>query len=283
METSQSEAKSEEINNVDNNNNSDQVTNNSKSEVKSNSIADEKETKKLQAMLGNPKETPAKFVLNERDQKASLTDHKPQTTIYFKNCHNCHYSIEEYSTKILVESCTGCTFTFNAKIVTNLLDIWKTHDSTFHINTPVGTLQVDNSKQLHLNYQKKDHLATIVWANCFDLHIRTLDDENGKLHIGFPQAKETYPNIVENIDQFIVRFIKGNLLNEQIVRLANGFPTTEREATEFDKRQEENLKILANEIGITMGRKGKGPKVQPNAPCTCGSGKKYKKCHGVEK
>jgi preprotein translocase subunit SecA len=24
-----------------------------------------------------------------------------------------------------------------------------------------------------------------------------------------------------------------------------------------------------------------GPKIGPNDPCPCGSGKKYKKCHGV--
>ncbi|MBI5548078.1 MAG: SEC-C domain-containing protein, partial [Deltaproteobacteria bacterium] len=25
-----------------------------------------------------------------------------------------------------------------------------------------------------------------------------------------------------------------------------------------------------------------GPKVRPNDPCPCGSGKKYKRCHGLE-
>ncbi|MCD8349533.1 MAG: SEC-C domain-containing protein [Planctomycetaceae bacterium] len=42
----------------------------------------------------------------------------------------------------------------------------------------------------------------------------------------------------------------------------------------------------ANAIGATAGEQHRapirnvGPKVRPNDPCPCGSGKKYKKCHG---
>ena len=31
---------------------------------------------------------------------------------------------------------------------------------------------------------------------------------------------------------------------------------------------------------LTVQREG--PKVRPNDPCPCGSGKKYKRCHGQE-
>jgi len=43
-----------------------------------------------------------------------------------------------------------------------------------------------------------------------------------------------------------------------MVRLANGFPTTEREAEEFDARQEKNLLALAKEVlgaDIVLGPK----------------------------
>lgn len=55
-------------------------------------------------------------------------------------------------------------------------------------------------------------------------------------------------------DQFIVRLLphkatgQVQLLNELVVRLDNGFPTTEREARQFEERQEANLKALAKEM-----------------------------------
>lgn len=62
------------------------------------------------------------------------------------------------------------------------------------------------------------------------------------------------PKINAETDQFIIRLLpnkltgKPQLANELIVRLENGFPTTEREARQFDERQEANLKQLAKEI-----------------------------------
>jgi uncharacterized protein YecA (UPF0149 family) len=63
--------------------------------------------------------------------------------------------------------------------------------------------------------------------------------------------------------------------------LKNGYPTTEREAADFERRQEANLQKLAQEMGITINKKKPtGPKLKPNDPCHCNSGKKFKKCHG---
>lgn len=39
--------------------------------------------------------------------------------------------------------------------------------------------------------------------------------------------------------------VQDELLTELIVRLKNGYPTTEREAKEFDERQEEMIKKFA--------------------------------------
>ena len=60
-------------------------------------------------------------------------------------------------------------------------------------------------------------------------------------------------NIDEKIDQFIVRYVKGKLIQEQIVRLDNGFPTTEREADEFDKQKERNDKLYEEHIRQLLG------------------------------
>jgi len=60
------------------------------------------------------------------------------------------------------------------------------------------------------------------------------------------------------------------LRNELIIRLDNGFPTTEREEREFQRRQEANLQKLTKELlgkNINLGKKKTvGPKIRRNDP-----------------
>ena len=48
---------------------------------------------------------------------------------------------------------------------------------------------------------------------------------------------------------------------------------------ELDDEYEEDEEIDPLEPGVTYRRSS--PKVGRNDPCPCGSGKKYKKCHGL--
>jgi len=242
---------------------------------------DEKESKKIFAMTGNPKAQQTKLIHAQKDAKEVVDSHDPQSTLYFKNCENCEYTIESLCTKVLVESCHNCKITFNKKIVTNMIDIWKCNNTSLSINTKVGTLQADLCKQINLEYHEKEHFQSVVWAVVHDMNITFKDDAQHNLVTGFSHMKQEIPNIQEDLDQFIIRFVKDKLLSEQIVRLANGYPTTEREAREFDAKQEKLLQKLAQEAGIKIGKKKDTTKQKPNDPCACGSGKKYKKCHGV--
>jgi hypothetical protein len=54
-----------------------------------------------------------------------------------------------------------------------------------------------------------------------------------------------YGELSPTIDQFIIRWVKDELLVERVVRLDNGFPTTAREKKVYDERQEELLQKLA--------------------------------------
>lgn len=82
------------------------------------------------------------------------------------------------------------------------------------------------------------------------------------------------------------RYVAGKLKTEKVVRLDNGFPTTQREKNAFDARQEENMRKLSQEmfgdIKLQLPRKPReGPKVGRNDKCPCESGKKYKSCCAV--
>ena len=44
----------------------------------------------------------------------------------------------------------------------------------------------------------------------------------------------------------------------------------------FDREEQHRMYFEQKKSGTIV----KGPKIYPNDPCPCGSGKKYKKCHG---
>lgn len=82
-------------------------------------------------------------------------------------------------------------------------------------------------------------------------------------------------------DQFIIRFLEGVLTTEICIRLKNGQLSTEREASKWDHNAEiakqKYIEHFMKEGGIKFN-KAPEKKVLPNAPCPCGSEKKYKKC-----
>ena len=85
-----------------------------------------------------------------------------------------------------------------------------------------------------------------------------------------------------------MRFVNNMLLEELIVRLKNGYPTTEREAAFFDeqqKKKEEHMRKEAEKLIKFVPKKylKSEEKVGRNEKCPCNSGKKYKACCGVHK
>jgi hypothetical protein len=161
------------------------------------------------------------------------------------------------------------------------------------VNTAVYTVQIDVCKNIKLTFERKDDYHQVVWAGVEDLAIEFNRTPEHNLLTGLAQMKLEHADLNEQIDQFIIRFLAdGKLTPEMIVRLANGYPTTNREADEWDAQQakkeqmtEEQLRKLidlAPQLGIQgiskVGTDGKKAKVKVNDPCPCGSGLKYKKC-----
>ena len=150
---------------------------------------------------------------------------------------------------------------------------------------------MDLTKQIRVTYSTQADFNRVVWSATESMDLSFLDLPEHRLLTGSSVMAAANPQLDPTSDQFIVRLIPHRvtgaiqLLNELIVRLDNGFPTTEREARQFEERQEANLQQLAREIlgkDVRLGKKKDvGPKVKPNEPCKCGSGKKFKKCCGT--
>eukprot|EP01098_Paradermamoeba_levis_P003139 TRINITY_DN1462_c0_g1_i1.p1 TRINITY_DN1462_c0_g1~~TRINITY_DN1462_c0_g1_i1.p1 ORF type:complete len:464 (-),score=154.58 TRINITY_DN1462_c0_g1_i1:24-1415(-) len=244
------------------------------------------EMKLLKSQLGkgNAAED-GKFIINKKSEKIHLAEDafEKHKTLYLKNLEDCVCIIDAVCTKIFVESCKKCKFTFNGNILTNIVECWKVDQSDFEFNAKVFTLQLDICSDLQVNYAKTAFFQTIVWAGVENLKVSIVNSKQS-LATGFTLMKEKLPHVDPNVDQFITRLIDGHFRTEQVVRLANGFPTTEREAVAFELKEERNRQIAEQKIRqiikSTEIQHKKVTKVGRNDNCPCGKGQKYKKCCG---
>lgn len=243
---------------------------------------DHKEFLKLQSMLGGAKAKDSHTVVGMRGVTGVLDEGvDSRATIIFANCVDCNYTVNALCTKIFVQGCQNCTFTFNGKIVTHMVEIYKAQALRCFFNIKTGTLQLDMSRDLHLEFAKREHFHDIIWAGCHAMRVAFTDTAESML-TGFHEMSEEYADLVEERSQFKLHYFQGKIINEKVIRLENGFPTTKREKDAFDAKQELAMKALAQQWGITIPRKKRDePKVGRNDSCPCGSGRKYKKCCGA--
>jgi len=245
--------------------------------------------KRLQVQLGKGnKKTDTKFILNQKNQKLSLTSEtlKRTMTLYLKGCSDSEYTIDARCTKVLIESCSNVKVQFNAIVTTSVAEVWKCEKVDLSMNTKLETLQVDLSRQVIADFRRRDMIHQVVWAGVHDLTVTVPDGAGGKETVfsGVPQMKELYPDLQEETDQFMIRIVEQKLTTEIMLRLENGFPTTEREAKAFEEREERNKKIaekhLKKIVKTAEIKHNTKVKVGRNDACTCGSGQKFKKCCG---
>jgi len=259
----------------------------------------EEEEKKLKENLDNgftQKMNQKIKIIQLKEETKLFTDKDVESTetLFFKSCENCKFVVAAMSTKICIEKCKGCSFIFNGKVITQVQELWNNINVNVFNNTIIKTVQVDLCNGADICFNNTDSFNRVVWAATekLKIHFKNKDAAHHVVDTGITEMKKLNPTINEKVDQFIVRLIKNkvtekiDLRNELIIRLDNGFPTTEREEREFQRRQEANLQKLTNELlgkNIHLGRrKDIGPKIRRNDPCKCGSKKKYKNCCGSD-
>jgi len=256
------------------------------------SAINEETAKAESALREHQKKQETKLIVDEQDQQKALNQgFTRKATVYFKNNKNGKYHLDSACTKVLIEGCHNTEIHLNGRINTEVVELWNCENLTLVVssNSKAKTLQVDLSKNLTVRFVDKSSFGQIIWAGIDNLDLQVGDDN---LSTGVEKVdRSEIPDFKERFDQFIVRYVKGKLLQELVVRLDNGFPTTEREAAAFDEQKEKNDRLYEAHVRRMISTKVAGisdkldqlsktevKKVGRNDPCTCGSGKKYKKC-----
>ena len=239
-------------------------------------------------------------------------------TLYFKGCRGCAYTVDHRTVKVLIEDCQDCSFTLNNSILTSsqthsaahsrvthcrpclcahtlsafpsllcflfpllpsALEAWKCRNLQLTSAHQIKTMQLDLSHTVQLTLPSLSDFGTIVHNSVEQLSLTFRDTPEHSTTSGYSHLLPLYPDSNLITDQFIVRLHEGALLHERCIRLNNGFLSTEREAVEWERKnelaKERYVERFLKEGGITIKRKAE-KKVAPNDPCPCESGKKYK-------
>jgi preprotein translocase subunit SecA len=146
------------------------------------------------------------------------------------------------------------------------------------IERSVALIKLDNDWKEHL--RNMDELKESVQAASFE--------QKDPLVIYKIEAYKLFELLIYKMNQEITSYLsKGRLLisvNEEIQEARTQRTDYSRTRT---SRSEENMRRAAEAAGRSEPStpqtvRNTGPKIGRNEPCPCGSGKKYKNCHGAE-
>jgi hypothetical protein len=157
---------------------------------------------------------------------------------------------------VLVEGCNGFHLILNdCSVTTAVLEVWNCRSCQITIGCNLGTVQADLCSDLNLVYRELQHFGSVVQAGVHNLHVSFSDGSLPPMHSGLEQLRAQHPSVEINdsTDQFISRIVSGQLLTEQILRLANEFPTTAREKALFEEETRRKASALRGMVSEMMG------------------------------
>ena len=163
---------------------------------------------------------------------------------------------------------------------------------TLNVVAPLKKCYETKGREIGLSFEKSITLAVI--DNMWKEHLREMDDLKQSVQNASYEQKD--PLLIYKLESFNLFDTLLANINEEIVSFLNkgGLPVAEnpqmREA-QLPESDAKKLQTGRQEVGsgrqVTQGGRGSAPirvekKVGRNEPCPCGSGKKYKNCHGAE-
>ena len=165
---------------------------------------------------------------------------------------------------------------------------------TLHVVANLKKSYETHGKEVLLTLEKMTVLAMIddAWKE----HLRELDDLKQSVHNAVYEQKDPlviykiesfnlFKQMIENTNKEIVSFlVKAHLPIEEETQQVKQAQFVQQAPPPRRERLVES-RISVDENGQPKKPKQQpikvGEKIRPNDPCPCGSGKKYKKCHGA--
>ncbi|KNC73185.1 hypothetical protein SARC_14256 [Sphaeroforma arctica JP610] len=211
----------------------------------------------VQSMIGAANPQNMKVFFGTSNQNITFNDGHIRITIVFQGCSDCEFTINSPSAKVFMQGCKNITVHMNDRIVTSTVEAYKCDNLSLYYHTRVETTQIDVCNDVKCAFDTVDGLGFIIWAGCQRLQVSIADKPELDTLTGFDIAKPHYEDIVFERTQFKLHYLWEALRTEKIIRLANGFPTTKREADAHNNRRDEICRKLIDQCfgGLTSLKK----------------------------
>jgi hypothetical protein len=178
----------------------------------------------------------------ERERRVAYADHVDQhviitaadvdakRAIHIKASTRSAFVIESdvKCAKVFVEGCSDCTVTVKGAVLSEHVEVWECQGVRVRYDAPVGTTQVDQSRNVVLSFAERGFLGAVVFATSVDVRVGFGAETNGAEYERLDHDSLA-PGDHREIPQFITRVVDGALLTERLIRGKDEYPTTERE------------------------------------------------------
>ena len=166
----------------------------------------------------------------------------PNPVLLLKGNEDCTIDLADTTTciKLLINGCKRCTILMPAscKLITSVVEVWDCESVRVDTSVMIGTLQVDISSDVSVCFASTALLGQVVQAGVVDMKIEFTATPEDNIELTQAALEGFAPGIKlpdDKTTQFTTRLIEGKVLTEEIIRLANDYPTTQREKEKHDR------------------------------------------------
>ncbi|KAG0024642.1 hypothetical protein BGZ81_007633 [Podila clonocystis] len=195
----------------------------------------------------NAKEDATHLIRDETDQARQVLTVQDRKALYLLKCENCEYVIQGKPVKISIENCKNIVIKIEDKVITGMVDIWKSENISLDFERSVSVFQLDNIKTIAIRLPTHEHFGSMVWTGVDDISLHCGDQTH---NLSYSQLQTRHPDLRPEMDQFKTTFVDGLPRTEAVVRLENGYPATRSEEASFrelEKKKDEVLRGLPDQ------------------------------------
>eukprot|EP00611_Tribonema_gayanum_P003407 TRINITY_DN1264_c0_g1_i4.p1 TRINITY_DN1264_c0_g1~~TRINITY_DN1264_c0_g1_i4.p1 ORF type:complete len:397 (+),score=141.03 TRINITY_DN1264_c0_g1_i4:180-1370(+) len=231
------------------------------------------ERARLSAAIGNGKAQNVRCWTNARGQALTIDEgvvdplEGATAALVFSGCAGCTYTVATTCAKIFLRHCVDFEIVLaeGSRVLTQTLEAERCERTKIRVSTRVCTLQIEQCKSVIVDVTKREHFGNttmmhkgrdfgndgfLIWAGCDDLRLRIGADV---LICDYSLEERLDRTVNRERSQFKVGYSSlGVLISEKVTRLRNGFPSTQREEDEFDRRENELMQGLAQRMGVAI-------------------------------
>ncbi|KAG0049703.1 hypothetical protein BGZ83_005474 [Gryganskiella cystojenkinii] len=189
----------------------------------------------------NAKESATHLIKDAKDVTDEVLEVEDRKALYLLQCENCVYTVQGKPIKLSIEKCKNLTIKIEGKVLTGMVDIWKSENIILDFDRSVSVFQMDNIKTISIRMPDAEHFGSMVWAGVEDIKLHLGDDVH---ELSYSQLQVRNPELRPETDQFKTTFVNGSAKTEAIVRLENGYPATRAEEASFQRMEKKKDEVL---------------------------------------